>query len=313
MKKVEKLKKWLADRQRSYADGIAFFNELARPVQKEKYASYFAAVTNPGQFDPHFTMLIGVLSRIERDARIQPKLYPAAMQEVPVSKTPTEDQTKVEKEKREAAIIEHEEQLKELNERLDELNEDSENNADEISELQNRISAHEDSLKQLRQEVDDLSKPGVKVVTEASMPTDIKKAYDRIKEITPLYASLHNDIANESTTEEKRKQLAEQLCDLDDERRTLWKQIDNWAEGKNAGLAVEAERPQYSDNPVVRGYEMARTIKRLKQNIANSQKAADKAKEDGRQVVYDNAMKRIANYKIELEEIEREMQGESAE
>lgn len=72
-------------------------------------------------------------------------------------------------------------------------------------------------------------------------------------------------------------------------------------------MNVETERPQYSDNAVVRGYELARAVKRLKQNIINSQKSAGKAQKDGRQVVYDNAMARIAAYEKELAEIEAEI------
>ena len=103
--------------------------------------------------------------------------------------------------------------------------------------------------------------------------------------------------------------MAEELCKLDDERRRLWKAIDTWSEGKGT-LNLDAKRPVFSDNPVVRGIELARHVKRLKQNIVNSQRSADKAKEDGRQVVYDNAMSRIAGYEKELAEIEKEISGE---
>lgn len=308
MTRNEQLINWLGNRQRKYADGVALFDTLAKQVQKEKYSVYFAAApANPHIFDPHFTQLINCLTRISREIREAPELYPAANESIVEAKEVDEKARTEELTKRTAAIATHEQQIEELTERIEYL-EGSDNTGD-ISELQEQIDEHRAELEQLRKEVDALSEPGVKVVTEASMPTSIKKAYARIKEIAPLYASLHNDIANPDLEDEKRKSLAEELCKLDDERRKLWKAIDTWAEGKGT-LSLDAKRPVFSNNPVVRGIELARHVKRLKQNIVNSQRSADKAKEDGRQVVYDNAMSRIAGYEEELAEIEKEIAGE---
>ena len=308
MTRNEQLISWLGTRQRKYADGVALFDALARQVQKEKYSVYFAAApANPHIFDPHFTQLINCLTRISREIREAPELYPAANESIIEAKEVDEKARTEELTKRTAAIATHEQQIEELTERIEDL-EGSDNTGD-ISELQEQIDEHRAELEQLRKEVDALSNPGVKVVTEASMPTSIKKAYARIKEIAPLYASLHNDIANPDIEDEARKTLAEELCKLDDERRRLWKAIDAWSEGKGT-LSLDAKRPVFSDNPVVRGIELARHVKRLKQNIVNSQRSADKAKEDGRQVVYDNAMSRIAGYEKELAEIEKEISGE---
>lgn len=308
MTRNEQLINWLGNRQRKYADGVALFDALVRQVQKEKYSVYFAAApANPHIFDPHFTQLINCLTRISREIREAPELYPAANESIIEAKEVDEKARTEELTKRTAAIATHEQQIEELTERIEDL-EGSDNTGD-ISELQEQIDEHRAELEQLRKEVDALSNPGVKVVTEASMPTSIKKAYARIKEIAPLYASLHNDIANPDIEDEARKTLAEELCKLDDERRRLWKAIDAWSEGKGT-LSLDAKRPVFSDNPVVRGIELARHVKRLKQNIVNSQRSADKAKEDGRQVVYDNAMSRIAGYEKELAEIEKEISGE---
>lgn len=308
MTRNEQLINWLGNRQRKYADGVALFDALAKQVQKEKYSVYFAAApANPHIFDPHFTQLINCLTRISREIREAPELYPAANESIVEAKEVDEKARTEELTKRTAAIATHEQQIEELTERIENL-EGSDNTGD-ISELQEQIDEHRAELEQLRKEVDALSNPGVKVVTEASMPTSIKKAYARIKEIAPLYASLHNDIANPDIEDEARKTLAEELCKLDDERRRLWKAIDAWSEGKGT-LSLDAKRPVFSDNPVVRGIELARHVKRLKQNIVNSQRSADKAKEDGRQVVYDNAMSRIAGYEKELAEIEKEISGE---
>lgn len=312
MNRTQQIKQWLGNRQRKYADGVAIFMAVARKVQLEKYAKYFAEVSSPEIFDHHFTMLVNLLTRIHNDILRQPALYPKASEEVAdVKMLQQEEQAKVLKEK-DSLISFCEEHIAKLNERLEELGDSGDDNSTEITSIRSEIEAHERQLKDLQAEVAELSKPGVKVITEASMPAAIKTAYARIKEIVPLYASLHAELSNESIADEQRKKYADELCKLDDERRKLWKKIDDWSEGKGT-LELDTPRPEYSDNPVVRGYELARAVKRLKQNIANSTTSAQKAKEDGRETVYENAMKRIARYELELAEVEKELSGETAE
>lgn len=312
MNRTQQIKQWLGNRQRKYADGVAIFMAVARKVQLEKYAKYFAEVSSPEIFDHHFTMLVNLLTRIYNDILRQPALYPKASEEVAdVKMLQQEEQAKVLKEK-DSLISFCEEHIAKLNERLEELGDSGDDNSTEIASIRSEIEAHERQLKDLQAEVAELSKPGVKVITEASMPAAIKTAYARIKEIVPFYASLHAELSNESIADEQRKKYADELCKLDDERRKLWKKIDDWSEGKGT-LELDTPRPEYSDNPVVRGYELARAVKRLKQNIANSTTSAQKAKEDGRETVYENAMKRIARYESELAEVEKELSGETAE
>ena len=156
--------------------------------------------------------------------------------------------------------------------------------------------------------------PGVKIITEESLSPSIRKAYARIKEIAPLYASLHNDVANQDIPPEERQPIAEELCKLDDERRKLWKQIDTWAEGKGE-LQLEEKRPILSENSIVRGFEIARQIKRLKNNIANSKAASERARQDNKQTVMQNALDRIEKYETELAILEAEItatQGEKS-
>ena len=146
------------------------------------------------------------------------------------------------------------------------------------------------------------------IITEESLSPSIRKAYARIKEIAPLYASLHNDVANQDIPPEERQPIAEELCKLDDERRKLWKQIDTWAEGKGE-LQLEEKRPILSENSIVR------QIKRLKNNIANSKAASERARQDNKQTVMQNALDRIEKYETELAILEAEItatQGEKS-
>lgn len=313
MTRLEQLTHWLGNRQRTYADGLSLFNLLAKQAMKEKFATYLSqAPESPHIFDPHFTQLVNCLSRIEREAKEAPALYPAAQEEVIVTKSLSEPERKKEIDSRNESIISLQKQVDELAEQIDDLNsrdEDEEYSYD-ISELRREFDEKMIELATLRSEVDALHTPGIKIVTEESLTPALRKSYARIKEITPLYASLHNDIANPDIPAEERQALAEELCKLDDGRRKLWKQIDAWAEGKGDSQLTEP-RPAYSDNLVVRGIEIARQIKRLKSNITNSRIAAEKAEKDGRKVVQENALARIATYETELKELEAEIAAPS--
>lgn len=308
MRRKEQLQQWLGDRRRTYADGLRLFRALASDAMAKRYSAYLEqsadGVSNP--FDPRFTQLVNCLSKISHAIRSGQHI-PAAEEELLTVTVPADDKT-VEREARQRRIEELKADNEDIATRIGYLEDENGTHADDIAELQEQMEQNLDEIQQLRKDVDQLSAPGVKIVTEESLTPELKKAYQRIKEIAPLYASLHADIASESTPDDDRKRLADKLCDLDDERRELWKQIDDWAEGK--GVRLDEKRPEYSDNPTVRGYEMARQMKRLRQNIANSQEAADKAQADGRQTIYENAMKRLERYRAELKELEEEIQGE---
>lgn len=309
MTRLEQLTNWLGNRQRIYADGLALFNQLAKPAMIEKFAKYLGtAPDHPNAFDPRFTQLVNSLSRIEREAKEAPSLYPSASEEVIVAKTMSEPERKVELDSRNENITSLQDEITELTERIASLENSADDNSGEISELTSLFDEKMSDLIALRSEVDALKQPGVKIVTEESLTPALRKAYERIKEITPLYASLHADIANYDIPPEERQPLAEELCQLDDERRKLWKQIDAWAEGKG-GVELEEKRPVFSENTIVRGIEIARQIKRLKQNIVNSTISAEKAEKDNRMVVRDNALARIAGYEAELAELEVEIAG----
>lgn len=312
MKRKEQLFNWLADRQRKYADGMALFRLLANDSMKQRYGTFLErgedGVTHP--FDPRFTQLVNCLSKIAQNIRAG-IVIAAAEEDLDVRQiSETESERQAALKKRNDRIQQLDDLNDDLQTRIGYLEDGSEEHAEEIEELKKQVESNLEEINQLRKEVDALNTPGVKVVTEESLPKSLQKAYTRIKEIAPLYASLHNDLTNTELSDEERKKLADQLCELDDERRKLWRSIDQWAEGK-ASLELDEKRPEYSDNAVVRGYEMARQIKRLKENIRNSQTAAEKAQADGRQNVYENAMKRIQRYEAELKELEEEVQQES--
>lgn len=313
MTRQEQLISWLGDRQRKYADGLALFNALAKEPMKKKFAAYLSAAPEaPSIFDPHFTQLVNCLSKLDKEIKFSPSLYPAAMEEVIIVKTISDTERMEALEEKRDAIATLEETLDDLKSRISDLENDSESHGEELASLQEQLDEKMGELCSLQNEVNALNSPGVKIITEESLTPSMRKAYDRIKEITPLYASLHNDIANQDIPAEERQPMAEELCKLDDERRKLWKQIDSWAEGKGP-LQLEEKRPEFSDNSIVRGIEIARQIKRLKNNIANSKTAAERAKADGKQTVMQNALDRISKYEAELATLEAEIAATQGE
>lgn len=299
------LRNWLGNRQRSYADGVSLFKLLATPAQRDKFSAYFdAAPKAVGVWDHHFTMLVDQLSKIYRGITSNPALYPAAKNEyqVPIEAAVTETNEKIAE--MEEQVMEHEVRMAELRQELDDVLESMPDS--DVSSIEEQLCEHEEAIATLQKSIEELSKPGVKVVTVDSMPKSIKSAYERIKEITPLYAHLHAEIADEHKSDGERKPLAEELCNLDDERRKLWAKIDAWSEGKGT-FEPDEQRPTYSDNATVRGYELARAVVRLKSNIKNAKEAARRAKADGKETIYQNALKRQEKYEKELSEIEKEL------
>ena len=64
---------------------------------------------------------------------------------------------------------------------------------------------------------------------------------------------------------------------------------------------------------MVRGFEIARQIKRLKQSITNSKTAPERAGKEGKQAVLQNALDRIAKYETELATLTAELSAEQGE
>ena len=222
MIRQEQLNQWLGDRQRKYVDGLVLFNALAKEAMKKKFAAYLAAAPeDPHIFDPHFTQLVNCLSKLDKKIKFSPSLYPAAMEEIVVVKTMSENDRKKTIESKQANIASLEELVNNLRSRIDSLENDSESHADELVSLQEQFDEKMSELSALQNEVNALNTPGVKIITEESLSPSIRKAYARIKEIAPLYASLHNDVANSEIPAEERQPIAEELCKLDDERHGI--------------------------------------------------------------------------------------------
>lgn len=290
MKKI--IQEWLANPKRTYADGLAIFKTAASPEIKKRYAEYFSSVENPEQFDIHFGMLINKVSDIERKITLNPDAFKDLKLVLAVA---TADNA-VEIAAKEVEI----EELKETIESLQSEKADVDDLETELEEKADALETAETALAQKEAELEALKEQrGVQIVQYDNLPADIKKLYDRVKEITPIMASLHAEISVEGLHHSTRTKLVKKLVELDDERRSAWDTIDEWAEGKT--MEHDLELPAYSENEVVKGAEIARRIIRLKENITRSQDAADKAE---RETIKQSALTRVASYTVELAELE---------
>lgn len=146
---------------------------------------------------------------------------------------------------------------------------------------------------------------GIRITTSYdSLPDDMRKVFDEIREITPLYAKLHSHLS-ECTTDSERKETADELCRLDDRRRHLWDILDSWAKG--APVETFEKRPEYSSDSIVSGLQMAQRRKRLRDNIRYSRLVLGKARKSGDENAVRAAESRLAAYQQELDILERQI------
>ena len=305
------LQNWLADRQRRYADGVALFQALAPEDMKRKLSGYFNEVQDAPQFDSHYTVLVNKLAVIARNTGAQ-KVVMASDRAagliataVNVTKAVDKAADKVHGEKVLKEILVKESELFALRDRIRALENDNEDKTDEIEGLESDLEEKSEELEEL-QEKFALLRPGAKIVTYSSLPDNIRPMFDRVREITPLYASLFTEMQNESLTPEQREAIATKVYALWIERAGLWDQIDLWAEGKKVELKVEEKRTEeLPTDQVIRGMKMANRIERLKENIRRTEVSVINHDKNGKLNLKQKAEQRLEGYKQELAELEK--------
>lgn len=146
---------------------------------------------------------------------------------------------------------------------------------------------------------------GKKKFLVSDLPEDMSSKYARIKELVPLIAKLHADLSHAEG--EEASAIAGELCELDDERRRLWNELDAWAEGKEKAPDTVVIR-----NDVAKGIELTRRLKRLKDNIRTNRLAAEKYQSEGNAEAAAKALERLARYDQELAALEKQIADEEA-
>ncbi len=149
---------------------------------------------------------------------------------------------------------------------------------------------------------------GIHIAKYADLPAEQKSWYDRLKQIAPLIGSLHADLSRADLADDERKQTAQKLCRLDDERRKLWQQLDAWAEGQQQPKKQDspAAPPQAAVTEVTAEEELQllRRNKRLRDNIRAARNTIEQWQgTEGHEGDVARAQARLEKYSKELVEV----------
>ncbi|MDR2627552.1 MAG: hypothetical protein LBC40_05925 [Dysgonamonadaceae bacterium] len=295
---IKKVKAWIADPSRRYAEGLAIFKEYASESIRKKYSGFLQLKSDDEEvksFDPRFPVLINKMVAILEMMKINPGKYtvqPAAgkqeksVREEILEKSRIIRELKAEKETLQSTIKDLEESGDEKQEEIDDL-------TSELEEKDGKIESLEEDLQEK------LSSSGLKVVRYDDLPADVKKLYDRTKEIVPLMARIHSELSIHGISDDDRRAKAAELCRLDDERRSIWDRIDAWSEGKDFVPDVPKEFA-YSEDPVVKGMQISKRIARLEENISRTRKAIEGHIRSKKANLEAKARKRLSAFEKEL-------------
>lgn len=304
------LQNWLADRQRKYADGVALFRALAPEDMRSKYLTFFSEVSDAPQFDSHYTVLVNKLTFIARMAGAKPQMMAVEVAAktmvtaVAIAKAADKKANEVQGDRVLKEILVKESELFALQDKITALEDDNEDKSEEIATLESDLEEAQEELQELQDRLAVL-RPGAKIVTYTALPDNIRLIFDRVRYITPLYASLFTEMQNESLTPEQREPIAKQVHDLWLERAGLWDQIDAWAEGKKVDLKIEEKRTEeLPADQVIRGMQMANRIERLKENIRRTEVSVINHDKNGKLNLKQKAEQRLSEYRTELAELE---------
>lgn len=123
------------------------------------------------------------------------------------------------------------------------------------------------------------------------LPDEMKEKYDRIKELTKTLGGLFALVNDTQISDNDRKEAANELCNHYDKRKSLWVELDTWADNKNE----KKEEPKALTAP-----EIKKEIKLRRDNINRALKNKEpknKARNE----------KSIKKWTKEIEDLERKL------
>lgn len=153
---------------------------------------------------------------------------------------------------------------------------------------------------------------GIHIAKYTDLPADMQAKYDRLKQIAPLIGSLHADLTRTDIDGDKRKLTAQELCQLDDERRKLWQQLDAWAEGQTKEAAPTTQQSTPSTQQPTSTTEVSaedelqlwRRDKRLRDNVRAARQTIEAQEgKEGCEGTVARAKERLARYTKEQVEV----------
>jgi len=143
------------------------------------------------------------------------------------------------------------------------------------------------------------SPAAVPVVDFSSLPRNLAKDYERIKEIVPLLGGLKAKL-NACNNNAEAKVICEQIVSLDTEKRTLWAGIDEFngktSEERNKILSPNFERIE----------ALNKKLKVTKDSLTRKMKVVEEHKKHRKHLV-PKGLKKIEEYEKTIEKLEKEI------
>lgn len=274
---LKKIKIWLANKNRKYSEGLAYFNKFASDKQKDSFGKYLNAVKNDdiSQYDTagRFPLLINQVIFIERSIKSSPAQYIA-------SKT-----------------------KKKLTINTEGLSIGKKDEASKVDK--NSPNVPDDNTSAPDGDVNATADAKQRAVTSLDqLPENFAPIRTRLKELVPYMAKVHADMAAE-LADDKRAVLRKELIALDDERRSIWNRIDKFLAGvPESKIEKDEAETHVEQNMLVLGVELAQRIGLLKSYIKRNTDSLKKHQAAGYEVKAASAQEKIDMYSKELAELE---------
>ena len=155
--------------------------------------------------------------------------------------------------------------------------------------------------KVVKQEDDKVIDPP-KQITLDELPAEFCAERERLKDLIPLMAKIHAEMAAEKA-DDKRLALVTELVKFDDERRAIWERI-NAGTPENVVIESPEDNEVINQNMLKLGMELTKKVKNLKEKITRNEDSHKKHIDGGKQKDADKALERITAYKAELATLE---------
>lgn len=181
--------------------------------------------------------------------------------------------------------------------------------------IQKRIRLNPEALKQAATNLpnsgkSENSKPSQPDAPNATtnlnqLPEELSVPVARLKEMVPIMARIHAEMANEKLADDKRAELRRQLIHLDDERRKIWTIIDQFQQDHQISVVDKSEEEKALDKNMIQvGIEVTNRITLVQQNIKRNTTSYNRYKKEGKTSQAESAKKRIEQYEAELKELQ---------
>lgn len=263
---LKEIQKWLANRNRKYSEGLAYFNKFASQKQKDSFGKYLNAVKDDdiSQYDTagRFPVLVNQVLFCERRIKSSPEQFIEAQSKKKVKKS-----------------------------------------AVNIESLSGKGIVQDFKVPVKEQTPPaDPNEPAISSLDQ--LPENFAPIRTRLKELVPYMAKVHADMAVE-IADDKRAELRKELIALDDERRAIWVRIDKFLAGIQVSkIDKDDAEKEVEQNMLILGHDLAKKIGLLKSYITRNTESLKKHQAAGNEKKAATAQEKIDMYSKELAELE---------